>query len=68
MAKRYYDGGMISQPKNDLANMPQQVIIKKYPSGSGYLPENLNDTISGIDSQMGKDNAKKTGNLQPEKY
>ena len=47
--------------------MPQNVIFKKYPPSSGYLPENLNDGLSGIDSQIGKDNSKKSSNLKPKK-
>jgi len=70
--KRYYSGGdfgsMISPNSSAIANLPQEVMIKKYPETSGYLKENLNDGISGIDSQMGKDNSKKNKNLQPEKF
>ena len=50
-----------------MANLPQGVIIKKYPSSFGYLPENLNDGLSGIDKQVSLDNAKKRGNLKPKK-
>lgn len=70
--KRYYDSmdysGMIKSSNTEFANMPTQVVFKAYPAGSGYLPEKLDDSIKGIDKQMMKDNAKKMGNLQPEKY
>jgi len=68
--KRYYDGkdGMIKKDMNAQANMPQQSIMKPYPKSPGYLPENLNDGLSGIDSDMKFDNAKKMGNLKPEKF
>ena len=68
MAKRYHDGGMIGNDSSGMANMPQNVIIKKYPESPGYSPETLNDSISGIDSQMGKDNAGKMKNRQKGKY
>jgi len=70
--KRYYDnssdGSMINSDSSAMANLPQDVKIIKYPSTSGYLNENLNDGMSGIDGQMKKDNSKKISNLQPEKY
>ena len=66
--KRYYDGeGMISEDRNAMANLPQNVVIKEYPSTSGYLPENLNDGLSGIDEQMRLDNSKKSGGFKPKK-
>lgn len=67
MAKKYYDGGMISGDSSSIANLPQQVVIKKYPEVGGYSDETLNDGISGIDSQISKDNAKKKSNKQPGK-
>ena len=67
MAKRYHGDVTISSDKSAFANLPQNVIIKKYPSSSGFLPENLNDGLSGIDKQMGLDNSKKSGNLKPKK-
>ena len=69
MAKKRYYGGDIRM-NNDtsaMANLPQQVVIKKYPPSTGYLPENLNDGMSGIDSQVSLDNAKKSSNLEPKK-
>jgi len=68
MAKKFYGGEMISSNYSEMANLPQQVIIKKYPEGQGYSDEMINDGISGIDSQMSKDNSKKKKNKQPEKY
>lgn len=69
MAKRFYgkDKGNMSE-KNDLANMPQESFIKRYPEASNTLPETLDDSISGIDSQMKKDNPRSKGLLKSEKY
>jgi len=59
--KRYYDkmqekkdGAMIGGATG-LAHMPQNVVMKYYPSDGSYLPEGLNDGISGIDMQKSSD-------------
>jgi len=68
MAKRYYDDGMINVDTSAMANFPQNVIIKTYPRPAGELTENLNDGLSGVDSQMSKDNSKRKSTQQPEKW
>ena len=72
--KRYYDkmkseqgGGMIAGPVG-LALLPQKVIMKYYPKGGAYLPENINDGLSGIDKQVSKDVSDTKRELSPEKY
>lgn len=72
--KRYYDkmksaqdGGMIAGPVGS-ALMPQNVIIKKYPRGNTYLPENINDGMSGIDNQIKTDINDTKSDLAPDKY
>jgi len=71
MAKRYYNdgdlGGMIKEDRSSMCNLPQNVIIKKYPSATGFSTEKLKDGIGAVDSQMKKDNSKKKAGLQPEK-
>ena len=69
MAKKFYSTkeGMLNSDKSAPANMPQKSFIKIYPESPGYLPENLNDGMSGIDSQMGLDNTKKKSSLKPKK-
>jgi len=59
--KRYYDkkmskqeGGMIAGATG-IALMPTNVIMKYYPKDGSYLPENLNDGLSGIDKQTKAD-------------
>lgn len=67
MAKRYYeeekreerrDSGMIAEDRGAVANMPQSVIYRDWPTSEKYLgdavPE-LNDKISGVNAQMGED-------------
>lgn len=64
------DRGMISEDRNAIANLPQNVVMKMYPRVD-YDNYNLNDDIRGIDVQMRDDNRKekrKSGMSYPEKY
>lgn len=72
--KRYYDkkmsnqeGGMISGAVG-IANMPTDVIMKYYPKDGSYLPENLNDGLSGIDKQTKSDVAGTKKELSETKF
>lgn len=83
MAKRHYDGeyaglqdrrhqemqdaGMIREDRNAIANMPQEVMIKPYPKSGSYLPEDLDDRISGIDKQINLDDSQRQKHLKPKK-
>lgn len=49
------DASMIHEDHNAVANLPQNVIYRPYGDSSGYLPQDINDTISGIDWQKGYD-------------
>lgn len=46
------DGGMIREDRSAIANLPQNVMMKPYPMTGPYMPEGLDDTISGVDHQM----------------
>jgi hypothetical protein len=61
------DAGMIHEDHNAVANLPQDVMMKYYPREGGYTPEDLDDTIKGIDHQMGYDNRKKMEHFMPKK-
>lgn len=81
MAKRYYnqsmsdarrtqemqDAGMIRENPAAIANLPQEVMIKPWPVGGAYLPEPLNDTISGVNQQMDQDAPVRKSGYRPEK-
>jgi len=83
MAKRYYDGayagmaprkaqemrdsGMISEDSSAIANLPQGVIYKQYPSTPYNMPEGLNDTMSVIDRQI-RDDMRRKKPINSEKY
>lgn len=61
------DGMMIKEDHSAIANMPQNVMIKDWPREGGYMPENLDDTLRGVDRQMDLDNSKKHSHLVPKK-
>lgn len=61
------DGGMISEDMRAIANLPQEVMIKAYPKSGPYLPEGLNDDISGVDKQMDYDGSQRKANFYPKK-
>lgn len=61
------DEGMIFEDHRAVANLPQEVMIKPWPMSPGYLPEDLDDTIAGVDAQMSYDNARKMGAFEPKK-
>jgi hypothetical protein len=48
--------------------MPTGVIQKYYPKDGSYMPEGLNDGISGIDSQKSADVGGAKSNLSKTKY
>lgn len=61
------DGSMISEDHSAIANLPQHVMMKEYPRAGGYMPEDLNDTITGIDRQKNMDNNKRKEHFMPKK-
>lgn len=66
-SKESRNAGMISEDHSAMANLPQSVIIKEYPKVYSYMPEKLDDTMSGIDRQITFDNGKKNSKLNPKK-
>ena len=62
------DGGMIREDRSAIANLPQEVMMKAYPKTGPYMPEDLNDTISGVDSQMDGDDSQRRLSFNPHKY
>jgi hypothetical protein len=61
------DGSMIHEDHNAIANLPQNVMIKAYPDRMNYLPEDLDDTMHGIDRQIDYDDGKRSDNFYPKK-
>lgn len=61
------DAGMIWEDPRAIANLPQQVIMHEYPKSYNYLPEDLDDTLRGVDDQIRFDDRKRDKNLVPKK-
>lgn len=61
------DAGMIHEDKSAIANMPQEVMIKPYPMSGRYMPEDLDDTIHGVDRQMDYDDSQRQKTFMPKK-
>ena len=61
------DAGMIHEDHSAIANLPQNVMIKKYPESGPYMPEGLDDTIAGVDRQMDYDDEKRREHMYPKK-
>ena len=50
------DSGMISEDHHEIANMPQNVMMKPWPMAAYDMPEEgLDDTIRGVNEQMNRD-------------
>lgn len=61
------DAGMIREDMRAVANLPQEVMIKPYPKTGPYMPEGLDDRISGIDHQMDFDDSQRRRHMFPKK-
>ena len=61
------DANMINENHSAIANLPQEVMIKPWPSSGSYMPEGLDDGITGINAQMALDNGKRSAHLKPKK-
>ncbi len=62
-----HDAGMIHENHSAIANMPQEVMIKPWPDAGTYMPENLDDTIKGINRQVAMDDGKRSQHNVPKK-
>ena len=61
------DAGMIHEDHMAIANLPQNVMIKQYPRTGPYMPEDLDDTIKGVDGQMDYDDNHRKAHFYPKK-
>ena len=63
------DMGMIGNDMSAIANMPQNVMIKPWPDNRGnYMPEDLDDTIKGVNEQVDADDSQRSKHNRPHKY
>lgn len=79
MAKKHYasdrrhmemkDAGMLNEDHSQIANMPQGVKYQAWPKPAyGALDSGMDDTISGVNDQMSKDESKGRAGMKPHKY
>lgn len=63
------DAGMISEDHSQVANLPQEVVMRPYSKVGHYMPEDvLDDTIRGVDHQMDDlDGRKERQHMMPKK-
>jgi hypothetical protein len=61
------DAGMIREDRMAIANLPQNVMMKPYPRTGPYMPEDLEDTIKGVDKQMDMDDSQRRKTFAPKK-
>lgn len=61
------DFHMMPDGSNEMANMPQQVVMKYWPKPE-HASYDLDDTINGVDNQMKDDMREKKKGMYPEKY
>lgn len=61
------DAGMINEDQSQIANLPQEVMMKPYPMTGPYMPEGLEDTIKGVDDQMDYDDSQRRAHWYPKK-
>jgi len=74
--KRYYeekkqekrDGGMLNSATGEVANMPQDVKYHAWPTAHDYMGGNLDDTITGINKQIGEDESAAKRHLKNNKW
>lgn len=59
--------GMIVEDPRAVANLPQEVMIKPYEKTGPYLPEDLEDSIRGVDGQMDYDDSQRRAHYYPKK-
>lgn len=62
------DSKMLSNDYSAVANMPQGIKYHAWPKGAPYASYSLDDTITGIDSQMSADVAGMNRHRAKSKY
>jgi hypothetical protein len=61
------DASMIPSGKGSFANMPEETVMKLYPRVHEYMPEDLDDTIHGVDRQIDLDVSQRRKHFKPKK-
>lgn len=66
--RRMKEMSMISEDRSAVANMPQSVMYKPYPRAYDELDHGQDDTMAGIDRQMGEDHSVAKRHNKPSKW
>ena len=66
-SKEAGDAGMMPHHGGAHANMPTEVVFKSYSNVGATMPDGLDDTVRGVDSQIGADEGKLHSKLSPKK-
>lgn len=61
------EGDMIREDHSQVANLPQEVIMRPYKDSYDYMPEDIDDSIRGVDRQIGMDSSKRDEYYKPKK-
>jgi len=64
---RHASGGYLTEDHSQVANLPQHVVYRPYGDPVDYLPQDIDDTIHGIDAQRGLDYRKARAGWYPKK-
>lgn len=65
--KEMRDAGMIHEDPRQIANLPQEVRMESYPKCGPWTPEDIDDTLRGVDRQIDYDDSKKMQHFFPKK-
>ena len=65
--KEMREAGMIHEDPRQIANLPQEVRMESYPKCGPWTPEDIDDTMRGVDRQIDYDDSKKMQHFFPKK-
>lgn len=58
---------MMGNVEGSFAKMPGELIMKAYPQGSNWLPDEYDDTMGGVDKQIAADKSARASGTKPRK-
>lgn len=61
------DAQMIQENHRNPSNLPHDIVWRPYSDAGGYLPEDIDDTIAGVDRQMNYDGSQRNKGFYPKK-
>jgi hypothetical protein len=67
LSTEQHDAGMIRENHSAIANLPQEVMIKPWPTIGNPMNMTLDDGITGVDAREKKENSKRSSYTDPRK-